>query len=429
MMGRVLKMPAVDKLRLWHLIFYFVITLQTKTYSFTFSAQSPMNQMKQLRPSHTNERHRISLCVCFASSLPQDSVTEDLKHDIAELRELAANRLDALLEQMEDLKKKNKLYEEREKEESRTQQSSNSVAVHSNIRTSSSETSKPFEELKVSLSSMEHRPSTSTELNLLDETSWKIVYNIGREKGTWMPKEWAASGDRLLFQCTVHFTKDELMNDELRDAFFQGHADTKQLIVKNAFIIPRGVGDNSVGRRPLPVQPTGAYKVCRSQGPYGTNVVRLFIELTDDVIVPDHKSDVNCPSGRIYATCGYFPIQSQHDPSISSIREKTQEQYNAALREYEQKQFQLESDNGSILNINHFNLIKDSWDAKKNVDHLALTLREARQREPEKAQLRLNVAQTVGLTREGGVCCKVHKGLALEYHILGQVEVGCIDDS
>ena len=40
--------------------------------------------------------------------------------------------------------------------------------------------------------------------------------------------------------------------------------------------------------------------------------------------------------------------------------------------------------------------------------------------EPDKSLLKFSSDGAVGLTREGGVCCKVFKGLGIEYHILGR---------
>ena len=37
-------------------------------------------------------------------------------------------------------------------------------------------------------------------------TSWRLSLNVGREPGTWMPKEWAASGARLAMPIDVHFS-------------------------------------------------------------------------------------------------------------------------------------------------------------------------------------------------------------------------------
>jgi hypothetical protein len=47
--------------------------------------------------------------------------------------------------------------------------------------------------------------------------------------------------------------------------------------------------------------------------------------------------------------------------------------------------------------------------------------------EPDKALLRVSRRGNVGLTREGGVCCKVRKGPVTEYHILGRFGVAAIE--
>jgi hypothetical protein len=360
------------------------------------------------------------------ATTPSD--TEQLQNEIAELKELAAHRLDALLEQMEELKQMNALHEPDGVESISTNR--NDETNHKETIKSPSSVKAEFREeskkVPVESSKEEAAKMNPVPLNLLDDTTWKIVFNIGRESGTWMPATWAMSGDRLLFQCTIQFASSFVEHESCYDEFFQGSANTKQLIISDAFIIPRGVGNNSVGRRSLPVKSLGAYKVCRGCGPYGTDIVRLYIELLQDVTVPDHVSDVHCPAGRIYATCGYFAIPSKHNPATPSLRDTLQEQYNDALHEYEHLQAQVDADQRSLLSMDHLKMMKEVWTAKKNMERLATKLLEARQREPEKSTLRLNKAQTVGLTREGGVCYKVHKGLALEYHILGRIEVGYV---
>jgi hypothetical protein len=265
-------------------------------------------------------------------------------------------------------------------------------------------------------------------LDLLADTRWKIVFNVGREQGTWMPPDWGASGDRLLLQVTVDFTDGALPHD--RDEFFQGPAGCRVLRVVEGHLVPRGVGTASVGQRPLPVRRLGGYKVCPGQGPLGTDIVRMFVELERDVHMPDHVSDVYCPAGRIYGTCGYWPIPLRHPADEMSGRSwrdiRTQEHQEAVLR-YEQLQQTLDNDT-RMFSWDQLKLMKDVALAKRRVNECAKKLREARQRDPEKSQLRLSRREDVGLSREGGVCCKVRKGLTLEYHILGRMEVGCVDD-
>jgi hypothetical protein len=65
-------------------------------------------------------------------------------------------------------------------------------------------------------------------------------------------------------------------------------------------------------------------------------------------------------------------------------------------------------------------------DIRMEAGKLGDQLNEARVREPEKSLLRLSRKGDVGLTKEGGVCCKVQKGLAIEYHILGKFGIASI---
>jgi hypothetical protein len=84
-------------------------------------------------------------------------------------------------------------------------------------------------------------------------------------------------------------------------------AKAKVLQVVEANLSPTFFDSEYHRQQPLVVAPTGAYKVLRGVGPSGTDVVRFFIE-TKQEITSGRKSDVNCPKGRIYGTCGYFPI-------------------------------------------------------------------------------------------------------------------------
>jgi hypothetical protein len=281
----------------------------------------------------------------------------------------------------------------------------------------------------------------------LDDTVWKIVFSIGRETGTWMPKTWAASGDRLYFQCTVEFSSEALPPlSPGDDSFFQAPTGTAKLLkVTDAFIMPcpkaRPSSDCAqtnifLGRRPLPVLPIGAYKVCRGQGPAGTDLLRFYIQLTEPIANYD---DVSVPSGRIYGTCGYFastpttPHSAEattadimtHRPAMR-LRDVKQQQHDKAMQEYMDKQLEAEGDNRPLWDPGHWRKVQATWQAKRKTETTAAQLQTARLRDPERAKLRFTTDESVGLTAEGGVCCKVHHGLALEYHILGRLQVACL---
>jgi hypothetical protein len=243
------------------------------------------------------------------------------------------------------------------------------------------------------------------------------VFNIGREQGTWMPASWAASGDRLRFQVLCDFTSKPLYE---REEFFQGVAGAKVLRVVNAWTLPCG----RLGRQPVSVKPTGGYKVVPGQGPLGTDVVRLYVELTEPLSKPE--SDVHCPVGRVYGTCGYFPTHTHKASDGRSYKDQCADEYHAAAVAYERLQQETQAET-RLLPWQQLKRYKELYDMKQQVHQLQHRLQEARQRDPDRSQLRLSRKGDLGLSKEGGVCCKVQKGLTLEYHILGRMELGSVE--
>jgi hypothetical protein len=400
-----------------------------------------------------------------ANTLPNSDTTGDdrhsdrevIKQDIADMQQQATKRLDALLHQMEELQLLNERKHPVHVNTAISTQKDQHVEASKDHVDHKHQTDSLFhlgakpptqkrEEESTSSSALENLPlameMTTASLDLLDDTVWKIVFSIGREAGTWMPKTWAASGDRLYFQCTVEFSSEALPPlSPGDDSFFQAPTGTAKLLkVTDAFIMPcpkaRPSSDCFLGRRPLPVLPTGAYKVCRGQGPAGTDLLRFYIQLTEPIANYD---DVTVPSGRIYGTCGYFastpatPHSAEatttdsmsHRPAMR-LRDVKQQQHDKAMQEYIDKQLEAEADNRPLWDPGHWRKVQAAWQAKRKTEATAAQLQTARLRDPERSKLRFTADESVGLTAEGGVCCKVHHGLALEYHILGRLQVACL---
>jgi len=271
------------------------------------------------------------------------------------------------------------------------------------------------------LQQQQQRPARKPgDMDLLDDTRWKIVFNIGREPNTWMPAKWARSGERLLFHCVVDLTEEPLYE---RDDFFQGIAGAKVLQVVEAWVVPTGVGAASRGRRPISVKETGGYKVVPEKGPMGTDVLRLYIELQEEV----HSApgtDVYCPIGRVYGTCGYFTMHSTPANEVP-WKEVLAQEHRAAKTAYDQAQMEVDSDE-NLISWDKMKNMKQVMDLRGKLNSVTERLRAAREFEPDKAQLRRSRDGRVALTREGGVCCKVTKGLAVEYHILGKMELASV---
>jgi hypothetical protein len=252
-------------------------------------------------------------------------------------------------------------------------------------------------------------------LKLLDNTRWKLMLNVGREPGTWMPKTWGVSGERLYLNIEVQFTPDQLYEQE---DFFNGVSGSKVLTVihNEANLSPTMLE----GGRKVRVK-NGGWRVVPGEGPVGTAIVRFYFDLEEET--RHLGSDVYLPSGRVYCTCGYFPMggRSNADGGMSK-----REQLEKELRELEMEYLGLQNANDgddNIFSLGKLKRAKEMMDLRREATDLGRAIQQERVREPERALLRLSQDQSVGLTREGGVCCKKQKGVALEYHILGKFEI------
>jgi hypothetical protein len=279
--------------------------------------------------------------------------------------------------------------------------------------------------------------SATTPYTLLDNTRWKLAFSIGRETNTWMPNDWGKSGDRFNFQVLVDFTSEPLL--ETTDEFLQqcscSSSVAKQLVVRDAWSAPTG----AQGRKVMScIQCTGGYAVLPGQGPMGTDLLRLYMELIDDARYPGTDSDVYCPAGRVYATCGYFAMPTMNTTARAiggcnrqqqSVKERAQQEYQAIVQQYKTLELELERDERPWLVsvFNHLERRRDLFQLRRAMRAAAKQVHEARQQDPERSQLRQSRDGRVGLTKDGGVCRKVFKQYAMEYHILGRMTLTSVE--
>jgi hypothetical protein len=240
----------------------------------------------------------------------------------------------------------------------------------------------------------------------LHGTWWKIMLNIGREPSTWMPKTWGASGERLLMNLELEFTADTLHE---REDFLNGPG--KVLSVKD-FVLGPTMTENS---HRVKVKETGGWRVAPGEGPLGTDLLRFYIELEEEA--RHQGSDVYCPKGRVYMTCGFFQcnkdhMSTDHKDSLAKKQRLLNEQYEQANRDMEEANL-----------WDKIKLGKDLMDLRMQIEKVSTELNRIKVIEPEKQQLRFSPRGDVALTKEGGLCCRVAKGLAVEYHILGKFGV------
>eukprot|EP00529_Nitzschia_sp_RCC80_P024132 CAMPEP_0113455494 /NCGR_PEP_ID=MMETSP0014_2-20120614/8405_1 /TAXON_ID=2857 /ORGANISM="Nitzschia sp." /LENGTH=450 /DNA_ID=CAMNT_0000346927 /DNA_START=175 /DNA_END=1527 /DNA_ORIENTATION=- /assembly_acc=CAM_ASM_000159 len=260
--------------------------------------------------------------------------------------------------------------------------------------------------------------SSRHPLRLLENTRWRVMLNIGRESGTWMPKTWGVSGDRLYLSCEVEFSNEVLYEQE---NFFNGVDGTKILkVVHNKANLAPCMSE---GGRKVRIK-NGGWRVVPNEGPLKTTVLRFYFDLEEET---RHKgSDVYLPSGRIYCTCGYFPM-ADRSPCLTEKKEAHEKELRDLENQYNHMRMDMEQDE-SMISLGQIKRALEMMEVRHEADKLSKVVREERIKEPEKSLLRLSQDQSVGLTREGGVCCKQDKGVSVEYHILGKFELASMDN-
>lgn len=401
-------------------------------------------------PQSRRLRSSTSLALNTPTSMGSDHYIEEMKEDIARMREEAIKRLELLNEQMNQAEVAWKDQKELEtstksKEVIRVEQVPSSIPTSNSFPTVSTPPAKQvvgdlyadmesqqIESLMkarmerdklhfldpvvpVKSSSLLKESPAAANLKLLDNTRWRLMLNVGREPGTWMPKTWGVSGDRLRMHMELEFSPEQLYE---REEFLNGVSGAKVLKIVH------GVGDLAPsmqhGGKQVRLKGTGGWRVAPNEGPMGTSVLRFYFDLEEETRHPG--SDVYCPAGRIYCTCGYFSMLERHQQGHVSEKETLKQEMREIEVQYEALANENELDT-DLVSWNKFQRSKKMMDLRMQATKLNTKMHEAHVREPDKALLRLSQDQSVGLTREGGVCCKVHKGLAIEYHILGKFEI------
>lgn len=248
----------------------------------------------------------------------------------------------------------------------------------------------------------------------LENTYWKIMLNVGREPGTWMPKTWGISGERLLLQLQVQFRPDRLVE---REDFLGGGAGSGGVchVIQNDAVFGPSMTESAKHVRFR----DGGWRIGRGEGPLGTDVLRFYVDLEEKV----ERGDVYCPAGRVYCTCGYFDVSHRgHSRKVDAQRklDDLADKYNNILDEMNEE---------GAFSLKRMLLWKGMVQCQADIDKTNRMMNDLKVMEPDLSLLRLSRKRDIGLTREGGVCCKVQKGPAgfYEYHILGRFEAASVE--
>ena len=237
--------------------------------------------------------------------------------------------------------------------------------------------------------------------------------------GTWMPKDWGKSGQRINISFIAEFTPSQLYD---RDDFLRGgYTNAKILhVIDNEIKLGPSVSE---GQRIYKVK-DGGWQVTRGDGPMGTDLLRFFIEVDEKI---EHTGgDVYVPKGRVYSSCGYFPFMSDTAGRDTSVKDS----FLKELKAIDEQILALQKAKDEInnpFNLEGIKLSREIFKLNRQAEQVNDKLNFARVQEPDKNLLRFSKDGDVGLTKEGGVCCQVNKGPVVEYHILGRFSIASID--
>lgn len=255
--------------------------------------------------------------------------------------------------------------------------------------------------------------NSKDDYDLLVGTDWRILLNAGREPGTWMPKTWGVSGERLLINLEVIFEDEQLYE---REEFLGSVGEARVLKVLNKELT---LGPSvREGSRAYKVR-DGGWRIAKGAGPMGTDLLRFYVECGEEI---RHKGgDVYVPAGRIYGTCGYFPMNHPR----SWLKADLERQLDELMEKAQEKNEEMEKQ--GPFSFKRMALYRELVQMTIDTQSIRNRLKEAKVRDPDMSLLRLSKARDVGLTREGGICCKVRKGVGYEYHILGRFNINSSD--
>ena len=348
-----------------------------------------------------------------------------MRADIERMREEAAMRLEVLNEKLIlktselETEKQNKVDLESAKSMDNLVEIADAFELDMNLLKQKKELPK---EAKATPKKQTTKPAERHPLKLLDNTRWRMMLNIHRVSGTWMPKTWGLSGDQLRLKFEVEFSQEELYE---REDFFNGESDGAKVlkIVHNEGTMAPSMTEGGKSFRVI----DGGWRVCPKSGPLGTAILRWYFDVEEQV---GHLgSDIYLPAGRVYGTCGYFPLTNRSN--VDGKGTSKRDAYQQELRQMEVKYLSLKEKmdgDPDFMSLDKIKRFQEMHEVRHDAKKVKRAMDEEIVKEPTKNSLRVSRDQSVGLTQEGGLCCKKQNGLSQEYHILGKFEVASIEN-
>ena len=119
-----------------------------------------------------------------------------------------------------------------------------------------------------------------------DAAVWRLSLNVGRERGTWMPEDWAKSGARLLLPVEAEFTAEQFLEEP------------EPLVGRTCFVV-KPLGDATFvgagGTVRVPVR-RGAWSVTPPEAGKRPALLRFWLDFPEECA----RNDVVLPAGRVF---------------------------------------------------------------------------------------------------------------------------------
>ena len=130
----------------------------------------------------------------------------------------------------------------------------------------------------------------NAKMTTLNDMECRLSLSVGRDPGTWMPKEWAASGARLSLPMTVRFS------DEIVDLGFEGEESLNPGGSRYAKKVYASGGSFVSAQGETVVKAEGgAWSTVPSAIP-GASTLNFFIDFPEEAT----RNDVTLPAGRVF---------------------------------------------------------------------------------------------------------------------------------
>lgn len=213
---------------------------------------------------------------------------DSMRAEIEEMRQEAFKRLEILNKQVLD-------HEDHAVSEESKEASANQLAESDPVQLKAEITAPPAatrssEKARLGDKELSTLQDKRSRMELLHGTTWKITLNIGREPGTWMPKSWGESGERLLLNLIVEFSPEQLYE---REEFLASMSGAKVLkIVDSELTVGPSLKE---GSRTIAVK-DGGWRIAPAEGPAETDLLRFYVEIEEDA--QHNGCDVYCPKVR-----------------------------------------------------------------------------------------------------------------------------------